>query len=240
MSVNQSTRMTFGLSLTILVAVSSTMWPGQARAECEEFLPCTITFDGACPNVGEMCGAFFDGGFGCEFANLKFCYSTGFFSYRVDPAHPLTIELSDDLIELEVFFAHVGAATGEMHFFNACGEEVGDPLFTNGNCLVPPMPDPQAQVFEEGARTIEVTATGGVVYIDTFTIMLEQVPGPLDFDGDCDVGAFDLAQVLGSWGPCPDPCEPGNPCDTCQADGDGNCNVGAFDLALLPGSWGPQ
>ncbi len=240
MSVNHSPRMTFLLSLTILVAVASTMWPGQARADCEALPACTITFDAGCPNAGEMCSALFVGGGGCEFAGLKFCYDTGLFSYQIDEANPLIIELSNDLIALEVFFVHVGgAASGEMRFFNGCGEEVGLPLETNGDCLLI-MPDPQSPVFEDGVRTIEVTATGGVVYIDTFTVTLEQVPGPLDFDGNCAVGAPDLAQLLGSWGPCPDPCEPGNPCDTCQADADGDCNVGAPDLAQLLGNWGPQ
>ena len=240
MSANQSTRMTFILSSMILVAVSSAMWPSPARADCEVLLPCPIDFEGACPNApGGVCGATFIGGSGCVVDGLGLCYSSGFFSYRVDDANPLTIALSDDLIELEMFFANVGAASGEMRFFDSCGEEVGDRLFTNGNCLVI-MPPLQSQVFEGGVRTIEVTATGGVVYIDDFTGTLEQVPSPFDFDGDCAVGAFDLAQLLGSWGPCPDPCKKGNPCDTCQADASGDCNVGAFDLAQLLGNWGPQ
>ena len=239
MLVSHSTRVTFGLSWAVLVAVLCTTWPGPARAECEEFLPCTITFDGACPNVGEICGATFNGGGGCVTVGFDFCYSAGKFSYEVNPASPLTIELSDDLVELNVFFANLGAASGEMRFFNGCGEEVGLPLETNGDCLLL-MPDPQSQVFEDGVRTIEVTAIGGVIYLDTFTVTLEQAPGPFDFDGDCAVGPIDLAQLLGSWGPCPDPCEPGDPCDTCPADANGDCNVGAFDLANLLGSWGPQ
>ncbi len=238
MLVNHSKRVTFGLSLAVVVAGFCTAWPGQARADCEVLPACTITFDLGCPNVGELCGAFFDGGGGCVTAFEPMCYSTGLLSYRVDPANPLTIEFSDDLIELNVFFANVGAASGEMRFFNGCGEEVGTPLETNGNCLLV-MPDPQSQVFGDGVRTIEVTATGGVVYIDTFVATLEQVPGPLDYDGNCRVGPFDLAQLLGSWGTCPDPCEPGNPCDTCHADVDGDCNVGASDLAQLLGNWGP-
>ena len=238
MLVTHQTKMAFGLRLPFLVAVFSAMWPVQARAECEVLPACSISFDAGCPDVGEMCGAFFDGSGGCEFAGLPFCYSTGLFSYRVDDANPLTIELSNNLIELQVFFANVGAASGEMRFFNGCGEEVGTPLETNGNCLLF-MPVPQSQVFEDGVRTIEVTATGGVVYIDTFTVTLEQASAPADFDGNCDVAAFDLAQLLGAWGPCPKPCEPGDPGDTCQADLDGDCNVGAFDLALLLGSWGP-
>ncbi|MCZ6651647.1 MAG: hypothetical protein O7D91_01275 [Planctomycetota bacterium] len=53
---------------------------------------------------------------------------------------------------------------------------------------------------------------------------------PLDGDGDVD--AADLAQLLGAWGPyelCP-PFLPG--------DLDQNCSVGASDLAVLLGNWG--
>ena len=62
---------------------------------------------------------------------------------------------------------------------------------------------------------------------------------PEDFDGSGEVEAFDLAILLGDWGPCPKPCEEGNPTDTCSSDLNGDCVVEAFDLALLLGSWGP-
>ena len=55
---------------------------------------------------------------------------------------------------------------------------------------------------------------------------------PPDFDGNGQVGAFDLAILLGSWGPCPEP--PAN----CPADLDDSGFVNAFDLAMLLGSWG--
>ena len=45
------------------------------------------------------------------------------------------------------------------------------------------------------------------------------------------MGAFDLALLLGSWGPCPDK-------DPCPADLDGDGEVNAFDLAILLGNWG--
>jgi hypothetical protein len=51
-------------------------------------------------------------------------------------------------------------------------------------------------------------------------------PCPADLDGDGQVGASDLAALLGSWGG-------GGPADF---DGGG---VGASDLAALLGSWGP-
>lgn len=241
MLVNHGTRMTFGLRLAVLIAVFSTVRPGQARAECEVLLPCTINFEAACPDAQEICGASFAGGGSCFFAGKAFCYSSGLFSYLVEPVSPVTITLSADLIELQVFFAHVGAgASGEMRFFNAADDEIGMPIQTNGDCLAF-MPALQTQVFAEGVRRIEVTATGGRVYIDDFTDILQQVPGgPPDFNADCDVGASDLAQLLGTWGACPKPCEPGDPDGTCPADLDGDCDVGAFDLALLLGNWGPQ
>lgn len=55
---------------------------------------------------------------------------------------------------------------------------------------------------------------------------------PADLDGDGNVGAFDLALLLGSWGPCPAKGD-------CPADLDGSGDVGAFDLASLLGAWGP-
>ncbi len=58
----------------------------------------------------------------------------------------------------------------------------------------------------------------------------EPQPCPADLDGNGEVSAFDLALLLGSWGPCE---------GDCPADLDGNGEVSAFDLALLLGNWGP-
>ncbi len=52
---------------------------------------------------------------------------------------------------------------------------------------------------------------------------------PQDLDGDGSVGAFDLAVLLGSWGPC----------EGCPADFNGDNVVNAADLAQLLGAWGP-
>ena len=56
----------------------------------------------------------------------------------------------------------------------------------------------------------------------------------LDANGDGNIGAFDLAVVLGCWGPN----VPGNGSCFC-ADANGDGSIGAFDLAVLLGSWGP-
>ena len=54
-------------------------------------------------------------------------------------------------------------------------------------------------------------------------------PCPTDLDDSGDIGAEDLAQLLGSWGPCAG----------CPADFNGDGVVDAFDLAQLLGAWGP-
>ncbi len=56
---------------------------------------------------------------------------------------------------------------------------------------------------------------------------------PTDVDGDGLTGAFDLAFLLGSWGPC----ALGDPCACLDADDDGL--LGPADLAVLLGAWGP-
>jgi subtilisin family serine protease len=55
---------------------------------------------------------------------------------------------------------------------------------------------------------------------------------PADFDGDNDVDAADLAQLLGSWGSY-GPCPP-----YAVEDFDQDCDVDAADLAQLLGAWG--
>ncbi len=50
-----------------------------------------------------------------------------------------------------------------------------------------------------------------------------------DLDDSGGIGAADLAQLLGAWGP--------NPGHSADLDGDGN--VGPLDLAMVLGNWGP-
>ena len=190
-----------------------------------------IDFEGACPDQGELCGAIFDGGSGCVIDFLPFCYSSGLFSYRIDPGSPLTISLSGDLLSLELFFANVTGSSGEMHFFNADNVEIGTPLDTNGACDVF-MPKMQLQVFDEPVRFIEVSATGVQVYIDDFSINPGVEPPLGDLDGDCVVGVKALRILLGAWGPCP-------PKEDCAADFDDSGDVGVKDLLILLGNWGP-
>ena len=55
---------------------------------------------------------------------------------------------------------------------------------------------------------------------------------PTDIDGNGQTEAFDLAFLLGCWGPVA-------PDDACAClDADGDMTIGAFDLAILLGAWG--
>ena len=56
---------------------------------------------------------------------------------------------------------------------------------------------------------------------------------PTDVDDNGSTDAFDLANLLGAWGPC----AAGDPCECLDADGNGS--IDAFDLATLLGAWGP-
>lgn len=56
---------------------------------------------------------------------------------------------------------------------------------------------------------------------------------PADFDASGGVDVFDLLNLLGSWGPCDQPCPP-----FCLQDINGDCVVGVPDLLDLLADWG--
>jgi hypothetical protein len=62
--------------------------------------------------------------------------------------------------------------------------------------------------------------------------VMAQTPCDADLDADGTVGGFDLALLLGEWGPYA-PCLPAVP-----ADLDASCAVNGLDLAMLLAAWG--
>ena len=65
-----------------------------------------------------------------------------------------------------------------------------------------------------------------------FDFTVECEPCPTDVDDSGNTGAFDLAILLGNWGP-----DITDPLVLCL-DADGDFKIGAFDLAVLLGNWG--
>ena len=92
----------------------------------------------------------------------------------------------------------------------------------------------QTRVFGEGKQndiTGDISATATIVIVGSACLT--------DFDHDGQVNASDLALLLSTWGPCPEPCVPDEPSDICPTDLDQNCNTDASDLASLLADWGP-
>ncbi|MCH8241061.1 MAG: hypothetical protein IH897_00460 [Planctomycetes bacterium] len=160
-------------------------------------------------------------------------------------------------VGLKASMMHVGWVTDvqdAIHFYNApafpeVDEETGHTQYTEDQSGIPTagggtvsysninMPEETEGGVPMQALIIDFIVNGLAdprVAAETFpfdrpTLRSER---PADLDGDGDVDAADLAQLLGAWGPyelCP-PFLPG--------DLDQDCSVGAFDLAVLLGNWG--
>ncbi len=87
--------------------------------------------------------------------------------------------------------------------------------------------------------SLRIVAAWCLAFSFSTAVLAGDLPCPGNLNDDNEVGPFDLALLLGAWGLCPDPCEPGDPESTCAADFDGDCAVGPFDLAIVLGAWGP-
>jgi len=111
--------------------------------------------------------------------------------------------LDDKIFGTYYFVVPVGAQLGETNFLTA------------------------AVIFSDTSEFQYNKNTGLTIDNQPFTIVGCRTV-PADLDGDDDVDSADLAQLLGSWGPC-----------ECPADLDGDGDVDAADLAQLLGSWGP-
>ncbi len=135
------------------------------------------------------------------------------------------------LLVLSILF--IGAAVGQDYNLDWYTVDGGGAMFTAGGD------------FELSGTTGQWDAgymTGGdFELIGGFWGVTEHIGPdcPSDLSGDGQTEAYDLALLLGAWGPCSEPCTPGDPDDTCAADLSGDCVVEAYDLAILLGAWGP-
>jgi len=142
---------------------------------------------------------------------------------------------ANDMADSSTFGVNHDLGTGELSGF-AWAENVGWINFDGGAMADEPNP---ARL--DGCRFAGFAWGENIGWInfddETHFVSLDLVC-PADFTNDCDVEAADLAELLGAWGPCDEPCEPGDPATTYAADLSGDCDVEAFDLAMLLGSWG--
>ena len=122
-------------------------------------------------------------------------------------------------------------------WFNAMiGNGQGDPD-EDGRVLIAQLTLDNPEVGASIAGSIDLfwlDENGDVLFLQNNPILHEVVLNcEFDLDGDGTIGASDLAQLLGSWGPY-EPCPPFD-----GADFNDDCVVSAFDLAHLLGNWGP-
>ena len=118
----------------------------------------------------------------------------------------------------------------------------GVPFFAGGNVVSESVVDNLEHLFvtglEPGEYVIELSRhDGGIAFPDwdaavAWHVDAPDVPG--DANGDCVVGIDDFLIVLGSWGPCPEPC----PVVPCPGDFNGDCEVGINDFLAVIGNWG--
>ncbi len=145
---------------------------------------------------------------------------------------------------------------GPYELQDPCADDDGDGLVTI--CHIPPGHSGNAHTITVSVRALPAhlahgdqcgpcadglaesaggPATGSCCVTDGCFVLTEKdcaaVRGKYVEDGSRCVGPFELAQLLGWWGPC----EPIDPCH--DVDADANGNIGPFDLAVLLGVWGP-
>ena len=161
-----------------------------------------------------------------------FAYVTDYDALHVinvsDPASPTPT----GLYAPASFFSSELAVQDDMAFVTRAGE--GLAII---DVSIPSNPT-EVDFLNTPGTAFNVSLEGGRVYVCDGNAGLRifgdcEITTPGDLDGDGNVGPFDLAILLGNWGPCPV-----DPAKSCDADIDGDGTVGAADLAILLGNWG--
>ena len=120
-------------------------------------------------------------------------------------------------------------------FNNPATNGQGDAVnYADGKVLIMQLSVAAGSSIEGTARILWQKIGDPTLFDPDVEIVCEAVPAcrncPTDANGDGETGPFDLAALLGAWGPLK-----GNNCQ----DADDNGEIGAFDLANLLAAWGP-
>lgn len=170
---------------------------------------------------------------------LRYDATTGdFFDvFTSEPVRPLYLRVTEDgnlsvsdynQNSLRIYDGETGTLVDTWSHFTLSGP-VGQIIAPDGSLIVASWNNHRLiRLNGTTGEFIEVLAQGDGLQRPNDLIFMLPVPCPADLDGDGAVGASDLAQLLGAWGP-----NPGHP-----ADFDDDGVVSAADLALLLGSWG--
>ncbi len=131
-------------------------------------------------------------------------------------------------IDSSDFGVNIDPGSGDLSGM-AWAENAGWINFSGGALAVPPNPA-RFDAAQERFFGFVWSENAGWINLDDALhfVGVESASSPADLDGDGDVGASDLAILLGSWGPC----------EGCPADFNGDGIVNAADLAQLLGAWG--
>jgi len=167
--------------------------------------------------AGAAGAVIFKSGFGFGIDNSNIAGVLG--GTDLDPGNGASVTTGVELrIPLSAIPGYTSGDVKVMAFINGGGHDYSSNQYIPGLGGGPNLAEPRLVNLDiiPGDQFVNISAGGG------------GNPCPADLDGNGDVGAADLAALLGAWG-----------ATSGAADLDGNGDVGAADLAALLGAWGP-
>ena len=166
--------------------------------------------------AGAAGAVIFKSGFGFGIDNSNIAGVLG--GTDIDPGNGASVTTGVELrIPLSAIPGYTSGDVKVMAFINGGGHDYSSNQYIPGLGGGPNLAEPRLVNLDiiPGDQFVNSSAGGGN-------------PCPADLDGNGEVGAADLAALLGAWG-----------ATSGAADLDGNGDVGAADLAALLGAWGP-
>ena len=168
-------------------------------------------------SAGAAGAVIFKSGFGFGIDNSNIAGVPG--GTDIDPGNGASVTTGVELrIPLSAIPGYTSGDVKVMAFINGGGHDYSSNQYIPGLGGGPNLAEPRLINLDiiPGDQFVNISAGGG------------GNPCPADLDGNGEVGAADLAALLGAWG-----------ATSGSADLDGNGDVGAADLAALLGAWGP-